>query len=40
MHLSIDPGGGGDILKAGSNITETQPPWTLPIWSANTHSAA
>ena len=26
MHLSIDPGGGGDILKAGSNITETQPP--------------
>lgn len=26
MHLSIDPGGGGDILKAGGVITETQPP--------------
>lgn len=26
MHLSIDPGGGGEILKSGGTITETQPP--------------
>lgn len=26
MHLSIDPGGGGTLLKAGGTITETQPP--------------
>jgi len=26
MHLSIDPGGGGEILKPGGTITETQPP--------------
>lgn len=25
-YLSIDPGGGGDILKPGGFITETQPP--------------
>ncbi len=26
MHLSIDPGGSGEILAAGGIITETQPP--------------
>ena len=26
MHLSIDPGGGGALLKSGGTITETQPP--------------
>jgi phospholipid/cholesterol/gamma-HCH transport system substrate-binding protein len=26
MHLSIDPGGGGELLKPGGTITETQPP--------------
>ena len=25
MHLSIDPGGGGALLKPGGTITETQP---------------
>jgi phospholipid/cholesterol/gamma-HCH transport system substrate-binding protein len=25
MYLSIDPGGGGDLLKPGGTITETQP---------------
>jgi phospholipid/cholesterol/gamma-HCH transport system substrate-binding protein len=25
MHLSIDPGGAGTLLKPGGNITETQP---------------
>jgi phospholipid/cholesterol/gamma-HCH transport system substrate-binding protein len=26
MHLSIDPGGAGTLLKPGGTITETQPP--------------
>jgi len=26
MHVSIDPGGGGTLLKPGGIITETQPP--------------
>jgi phospholipid/cholesterol/gamma-HCH transport system substrate-binding protein len=26
MHISIDPGGGGTLLKPGGLITETQPP--------------
>ncbi len=26
MHLSIDPGGAGTLLKPGETITETQPP--------------
>jgi phospholipid/cholesterol/gamma-HCH transport system substrate-binding protein len=26
MHLSIDPGGAGTLLKPGEAITETQPP--------------
>ena len=26
MHLRIDPGGGGDLLKSGGVITDTQPP--------------
>ena len=26
MHVSIDPGGGGALLKPGGIITETQPP--------------
>ncbi|MHB8909090.1 MAG: outer membrane lipid asymmetry maintenance protein MlaD [Syntrophales bacterium] len=26
MHLSIDPGGAGQLLKPGGTITETQPP--------------
>ncbi|HOF04334.1 MAG TPA: outer membrane lipid asymmetry maintenance protein MlaD [Syntrophales bacterium] len=26
MHLRIDPGGGGTLLKAGGVITDTQPP--------------
>ena len=26
MHLSIDPGGAGSVLKPGGIITETQPP--------------
>jgi phospholipid/cholesterol/gamma-HCH transport system substrate-binding protein len=26
MHVSIDPGGGGALLKPGHIITETQPP--------------
>ncbi len=26
MHLSIDPGGAGEILQAGGVITDTQPP--------------
>jgi phospholipid/cholesterol/gamma-HCH transport system substrate-binding protein len=26
MHLSIDPGGAGTLLKSGGTITETQPP--------------
>jgi len=26
MHLSIDPGGGGEVLKSGGTIAETQPP--------------
>ena len=26
MYLSIDPGGGGQLLKPGGSITETQPP--------------
>jgi len=26
MHLSIEPGGGGELLKPGGTITETQPP--------------
>jgi phospholipid/cholesterol/gamma-HCH transport system substrate-binding protein len=25
-YVSIDPGGGGDVLKAGGIIIETQPP--------------
>jgi phospholipid/cholesterol/gamma-HCH transport system substrate-binding protein len=25
-YVSIDPGGGGDVLKAGGTIIETQPP--------------
>ena len=25
MHISIDPGGGGAVLKPGGTITETQP---------------
>jgi phospholipid/cholesterol/gamma-HCH transport system substrate-binding protein len=25
MHISIDPGGGGTLLKPGGTITETQP---------------
>jgi phospholipid/cholesterol/gamma-HCH transport system substrate-binding protein len=25
MHLSIDPGGSGTLLKPGGTITETQP---------------
>lgn len=26
MHISVDPGGAGEILKPGGTITETQPP--------------
>ncbi len=26
MHISVDPGGAGELLKPGGTITETQPP--------------